>query len=625
MTRQTLITVLMVALAVLLAIAVWLTYWTMSRTSGNDGHGLQSESRTTANTDIATNDEAVTSALTTTSPVSITLSVSNPIGHHDARVEPAELSPSSGETTVALSRFVQAVAADVDSFNPLLSANPTTQTVARLIYPSLLGQDPVSGLVTPTALATGWRIAADGMTYTFTVRSDLNWTDGAPVTSADAQFSLNAVRSSSTSSPFRSTLSLIDDVQAPNEQTLVVRLQSPDCSFLTALLRPILPAHRFASDFSDLASADQSIRPETSAGPFRFVEHRQGDSVLLTPNRDYIAGASMIDEFVLKILPDVAARRAALERGEVNLAYVNSADLRRFVAIPGATLRRYPDDGYSFVAVNLADPGAPTPGQSLDGELIGQAPHPVLGDVRIRQALAAAIDYAALSTLTPETESYRVAGYVLPSVTWAVNDQLEPVETDRELAKELLDAAGWQDEDDNGLRLRTGLPLELTLLVNDDSPQRVATANFLAEQWRSVGIFVTVAVDSFDAATEAVLEQRFDLVLLGWDNMGADPGASPFWHSRSDVPGTGYNFVSYQNAQVDALLDAARTAEGCIEEDRAALYRQIQPLVNSAYAYLFLEGRNAGWVVSDSWEGVLPGPWQIYNHVEEWRPVGLQP
>ena len=530
--------------------------------------------------------------------------------------------PASGESasdTAAL-RFVQAVNQDVDKFNPLLTTNPTTQAVARLIYPTLIGQDARSGLPQPTALATAWSVSDGGRRYRFALRDDWKWSDGVPVTAADVAFTFNALLEPATGNPFGSVMSGVASVSAVDEQTIDVVLSDADCTVLTALQRPLLPAHRYAADFSDLATAEQTITPTVGAGPFLFQAHRPGEAVVLTRNPGSIPQAPSIAEFTLQVIPDAAARQAAFAAGSVDLLYLTPDEYEAAQLAPLAQSVTVPEDGFSFLALNLAAPDNPQPGQDADGARLPQPAHPILGEAAVRDAIASALDYDTLLRELFPRSSYRLGSYVLPTVGWAAAPSLSPIPHDPAAADALLDAAGWRREATGaGTRARDGVPLVFTLLINGESTQQQQMADLIQADLAAVGIEIQVNALGFDDYAQLLLGQTFDAALAIWDNLGPDPGLLPFWHSRADQPGRGFNFVSFQDALVDAKLDQARTDPACSLATRAALYAEIQTQVAAARAYLPLAGRLGVWAVAPEWVDVVPGPWLSYDNVIAWR------
>jgi ABC-type transport system substrate-binding protein len=155
-------------------------------------------------------------------------------------------------------------------------------------------------------------------------------------------------------------------------------------------------------------------------------------------------------------------------------------------------------------------------------------------------------------------------------------------------------------------------------LTNADSEQRVQLGLLLVAKWRQVGINVRFEQMAFDAVADRLLAQQYDMVLIGWDNLGADPANSDFWHSRYDLPGSGANFVSYQNAQVDGWLDEARAALACDPAQRGKLYRQVQRQIYQDLPYIFLSGQVKHWAYPSAWQELQPAPWRFDYNVYQW-------
>ena len=530
--------------------------------------------------------------------------------------------PASAVETEPSRDFVQLVAAGEHLFNPVLTTSDTGAAVLDKLYPRLLGQDVQTGEIVPTELAERWELAEDGRVYTFFLRDTLYWSDGQPVTAADFRFTYAALADPAVQSPYRDRTQAIAQIETPDPYTVVVTLVQPDCAVLQSLRRPLLPSHRYAPDFSDLASNPLNAAPEVSAGPFLFAGHEPGEQIVLTANPAYWRGAPPMQRWVLRTVPDATERHRQMAEGLADLAHFSAEEMASMDPAPsdgGLTWQNVAAPAFHFLALNLADPGNPQPGRDGNGALLVQEPHPLLGERTVRQAIALGIDRARVIEQGMAGRGYALTGDVLPAIPWAHAADLALSPYDPDQARNLLESTGWRDSDGDGVRERDGERLALRLTVNADNPMRMRAAELIAADLAAVGVAVELSPATFEAAAAELIGQRTDLALLGWDNLPADPGLSAFWSSGDDAPGSGANFTSFQGAAVDAWLEEARTLPGCDLAARGELYRQVQRRVAAELPYAFLSGELPAWAHSTRWTGIAPGPWGLNGDVHAWR------
>ncbi len=548
---------------------------------------------------------ALTDAITLTSPAE-QLRINAPVSTQQMR-------PDGGT-------FVQVVERDADTLNPLLTTNATSLAVLQKIYPVLVEQDPASGLATAArGLAESWQFASDGRAITFTLRSGIEWSDGVPVTARDVKFTYDAIRDPAIQNLYRENFANVNDVQLVpgDDQTLVLQLANADCTILQALHQPILPSHRYASATA-AELADPNLWPQISAGPFLLLDWTPNSRITLVRNPTYWAGAPRLDRWEFHVIPDPLARLQALLDGKADWLELAPAQITQAQARDDLTVYQALADSLTFVALNLANPQDPQPGRTGSDVLSPQVSHPILGDLRVRQALSKAVDYAQILHEVYGNRGRQLGAYVLPTIPWAHAAALPTRNFDRIAAQALLEAAGWLDSDGDGIRERDGVRLALSLVTNADSAERVQLGPQLAAQWQAIGIQVNFRALPFDVVADSLLTQEYDMVLIGWDNLGADPANSDFWHSRYDEPGTGTNFVSYQNPQVDAWLDQARTAPACDPGLRGALYRAVQEQIAQELPYILLSGQMKAWAYRAEWQALQPEPWRVDYNVQQW-------
>ncbi len=514
--------------------------------------------------------------------------------------------------------FVQAVAQDADTFNPVLTTDLTSQAVARKILPTLLGQDPHGGLITPTELAERWEISDAGRVYTFYLHTSISWSDGVPVTAADFKFTYAAIADAGVQSPLQASVDPIEQIETPDAHTLVIRLREADCAAFQVLRQPLLPSHLFAADFSDLHSNSFNMTPAVGAGPFLFVEHLPGEKISLRRNDAYWQGPPLLAGWIYGIVTDPAERLALLTAGEVDWMQLTPEQIEQTGTLTNVQVYTQSEDSISFIALNLANPANPQPGQDAAGALIAQDAHPILGDPRVRQAIALTVDTRQINQEVLANLAAPLASYVAPKVKWAAAAALPPYTPNLAQAAALLAAGGWQDDNNDGVRERAGVPLQLTLLTNNDSPSRLQMGELIRQQLAQSGFAVHFEPLDFETLTAALLGQTYDMAMIGWDNLSADPGNSNFWHSRNDLPGSGFNFTSYQNAEIDQLLDNAQRVPTCDPNVRAALYNLTQRRIYEDLPYIFLSSRQTAWAIANRWQGIQTDAWPVDFNVWTW-------
>lgn len=529
----------------------------------------------------------------------------------------ARVEPSAAPTPVI---FVELIDEPVENFNPVLNDSDAARAVQNKILPRLLAQEPQSGEPVPVGLAQGWQWSPDGRTLTLALRGDLAWSDGAPVTSLDAGFTLAAAASPAVESPLQRRMAGIENVELPDDNTLVLRLRAPDCALLQTLALPLLPAHLFAADLSDLRSNPWNNSPTVGAGPFLF-QVANGDVITLGRNNAYPGQRPAIDSYLLRAERDPAARLALVSDGSAQLAADLPAETLLLPAAVGRTALLL-KDGYTFLAINLADPDAAQTGLLPDGSLVQQTPHPVLGDQRVRRAIAAGVDFRAIVSAVYGPNAASLASWVLPSIPWALANDITPYAYSPAQAAALLDEAGWRDAAGDGVRENGEALLQLTLITNADNPLRVQMGERIRDALLALGFAVNFEALDFATARDAVLQQRYDLAIVGFEGLGADPAAVDFFESAADQPGAGLNFTSYQNGSVDSWLSAARMLPGCNPAERGELYRQAQRQIHADVPIIMLSGQLSHVVSSSGWQGLAPGPWAVDAGVEQWTPAG---
>lgn len=517
----------------------------------------------------------------------------------------------------------RAVSADPTNLNPILTADAASTAVTAMLFPRLVGQDPMTGqYVANGGLAERWEVSPDGQVWTFYLRPNVLWTDEDPVDASDFKFTYDAIASDKVDSPYKPLVSSISSIEIVNPLTVRITFSEARCDVLSTLRVGWMPSHLYEPDFSDVMDNPLNLDPEVTAGPFQFQNWLPGESVVLRRNARYWQGAPQIQRMIFRVLPDAEDRLAGLLAGQLDEARIEPRQLSTLIEVPNLSVARFARDGYDFLALNLASPENVQAGLNENGALVFQDPHPILGDHAVRQAIAHAIDLQGIIDTVYLGQGYPLAVNVPPVIPWAHDPSLQLYSYDPDLARALLEDAGWFDTNRDGVREKGTKRLQLRLIYAEDNALYARIAEVIEDQLDAVGFLISVAPVPMRTFSSSLLNQTYDLALSGWIGLGADPDDRELWLAANDRPGSGFNFVSYQNPRIEELLRQGLTVPGCQLQDRAPIYRDVQQIIHDDLPYLFISGTVQNIAYNNRWNQLAPGPWSFYHNVHEWYSIG---
>ncbi len=529
---------------------------------------------------------------------------------------------------------------DIATLNPIITSDGPSAAVEARLYPTLVGVDvrtsnfAVSSLTAPAALATDWSISEDGLTYTFNLRDDWNWSDGTPITAADYKYAFDAINSGETSSPLTYVLDTIDSVDVKDDHTLLIHIKSVDCSALSNINAvPVVPAHVYQAQFpafKDMNDAtDFNMNPPVTAGSFSFANFRPGEQVTLKADQNFPdahLGYVAPEGWIYKNIADENLILEQFKAGEITIGTApedRQNELRDMGKNGEAQVYEYPTNNLRFISFNMGDPTNPVNGLDDQGNPIDQGHHPILGDVKVRQALMYAMNWQELNDKAMGGEGVQLAGPSLPA-SWAFNKDLAPYPFDLDKANQLLTDAGWIDDDNNpdtpriakgAAYAKDGTPLAFKLETNAGNVASESIGVLLQDQWKKAGVALDFQTIDFNVLVENLQGQTYDAIMLFWGYSTPDnpEDLRANYDPHNDVIGSGFNVTSYNNPEVNALMDQAKTLPGCDQTERAKLYGQVQQIlhddvpwiwVNSNIAVVAAPANMANWdptVISRQW------------------------
>ena len=453
----------------------------------------------------------------------------------------AEVSTSGDEGAKTL---IVSLGGDPVSFNPDSNTDDMAWAVASNIFDQLVTLNGNQNI--EPDLATSWDISDDGLTYTFHLAEGVKWHDGEPFSSDDVIFTFDKVKENEAS--MASALKKVESYEAPDENTVVLHMSSPDSTLLANLAwysTAILPKHIYDND-EDWTTLDAATSAPIGTGPFKFVSYTSGQNVTLEANPDYFQGAPQIDRLVFQIATDDDTAYQAFLNGEVD--YISSVPT---AYVPD--IINNPDYKYGVMSSGRR--------YQMCFNMNGQ----YTSDYAVRKAISLAIDRQEISDKGTGGLQAPAYGFYPPFLDWAYNADADIGERDLTAAEKYLTDAGYT-KDSDGYYLHLGLEVFT-------GGNYANCAQVIKSELAEIGIDVTVDVLEESAWIEKVISSGdYDLCILA-GNQGPDPS------NLAVRIGTGgsLNVSQYSSSEVDELLAEAAVTTG--NDARGALYKQVQAIM----------------------------------------------
>ena len=458
-------------------------------------------------------------------------------------------------------------------------------------------------------------LSADYLTVTWKLREGLKWSDGEALTSDDVKFTVEVLSNPDAGAlTGTSGFDLITSVETPDDLTAVLTYSAPYPGYLDQFAYGLFPRHA-TGEPADMANWEWNRNP-VGAGPFIVSNWASGESITMTRNPNYYeTGKPYLDSLVFAIVPEPAAQTAMMLNSEAQMQLwpgefkADYDELLKGIA----TQHLIPGIWNMAIDFNLSAP--------FDGDPTASAPHPILGDIRVRQAIASAIDY---QTLQKDVLKGSAGDSTNPfAYGWYQCDLPRAFDYDVEKANQLLDEAGWVMGDD-GIRVAKGamyaedgtrLSLELQGYTAFDPLQ--LTEEFIVENLKAVGVEARIQNYDFsiifgtfeDNSPRAVGD--YDMLIFDRGFTTEPQGYNFDAYHSSRIPTaenpTGGNYFRWVNADVDAALETAGSSFD-LQTRKDAYCTVGQAVIDDLpQVYLYLFQDNYG--VADNLDGYVLSTW----------------
>ncbi len=465
--------------------------------------------------------------------------------------------------------------ADALTLDPANHRNRETETIIRNMHDGLLTRDSAMNVV--PELAESWT-ALDPTTYEFKLRQGVTFHDGSPMTAEDVKFTFDRLTQENAmdgqTSPRKSLLGPLKEIKVIDDHTVHMILEEP-----WPILPAMLPFQEVVSKAHvEKVGTDGMASDVDGTGPFKLVEWRRGDSVIMERNDNYYGGASdiapvgkaCVDRVIFKVIPENASRVAALLAGDVHI--ING--------LPTHTVKQVENNpGTHVMAVN----GTRSTYIALNNQ------KPPFDDLRVRHAVAYALDRGLIVDKILDGNATLIDGILSPDA-FGKNENLPAYSYDLDKAKALLAEAGYADG------------LDVTLDVDGANKE---TAEAIASLLTKAGIRTKVAVGESSQLTSRYRTKGEpidgQMWLTSWGNGSLDPVGIFVPTHMTAARG---NSSGYSNPEVDSLLEAANTETD--RAKRAELYAKAEAIVNKDLPMVYLWVAKDLYGVSDKLTGWQP-------------------
>ncbi len=449
--------------------------------------------------------------------------------------------------------IVDAFSVSSPTMTPLIAGDAYAAIIHQLVLDTLATRDPQTLEWLPL-VATEWIASADGLSFTFTIREGVRFSDGEALTAADVEFTYRFLMDSKIAAPrTRAYFNRIESVQASGNKVTFQMNEPYFESFEIIAQMPILAEHVYGRYLESIAEAEvfnSSTNLLFGSGPYRMANVNDwlpGQMIELVPNERYwgvLPGT--FSKLVFKTITTDTARLTEFKNGDLDvygarpLEYRELKDNKEIVERTKNFEYFNPRGGYSYIAWNQLKSGKPT----------------IFANRKVRQAM------------TYLTDRQRIADEVFLGYAVAANGPFNPLgkqnneslstrEYDIEQAKRLLAEAGFLDRDGDGvIESKTGEPFTFQLIYPSGSDDYKRMMLLLKDSYVRAGILMEPVPTQWPMVIDALDKKNFDAISLAW-TAGFEVDIYQMLHSSQTEPG-GDNFMNYKNAELDQLVEQAR-------------------------------------------------------------------
>jgi peptide/nickel transport system substrate-binding protein len=501
--------------------------------------------------------------------------------------------------------FRLGTASGIDSLNPYVAFNQDAYSAFEYIYPVLIQYD--SKLHYAPFFAKSWHASNGGKTWTFKTQPNAKWSDGKPLTAADAAWTINTdiKYKDGGAANAAGLVNHIKNATAPNATTLVVNYdQAPGPTWVLGQFQQffILPKHIWAQHLGKNGAGLKTFpnnAPIVGSGPFTLVKFQQNNIAIFKRNNSYWGVKPKIDEFGLQQFPEDDAMVTALKAHNLDAIEI----------VPATAIKTLQNAGFEVSDV---------PGLDQTDFIINSNPnkktHRELLNLKVKEAFDHAIDRQKIDNVT-WLGAARPANSIIPATTPAWhNPHLKTVSFNLALANKLLDQAGFKKGSD-GIRVANGQKMSYNVIAPTDVQSIPRTFQIIQNDFSKIGVQLKEeALDSTAAFAKMTSPnntyQGFDLAMWDWTAL-IDPDFMLSVVTCAQYGG--WSDSGYCNKSYDKMYSEQQLAP--TEAKRRQIVWAMQAMLYSQRPYLWISNDDSVAAVSSNWADFQNTPQGPFNEL----------
>lgn len=498
-------------------------------------------------------------------------------------------SSTSGSSTSSSNILKYGLSGIEGNFSPFISSNTYDSYVCSLIFEPLVTVD-ASGEYVP--YLADWELSDDKLTYTFTLKDGIKFSDGTDMTAEDVAYSYSVPAEEDYAGPRLNVANAIADIKVVDDKTVAFTMASASPANIQNFTYGIMSKEYYAhSSFEELNELNQK-----PMGSGKFVLEDGGYAskqyVKLKTNENYWdsdAKPKIDGVYMLEVADDTVL--SSLESGEIDMCMpaAKAENVESIESMSNAHLVSYLGNGYTFMCFNTT--------------------RPTLAQTEVRQALMYALDRKSFLKAEYGSDDLVSLGMApISPVSWAYpgNDALNAYDYDLDKAAKMLDDAGWKDTDGDGIRDKDGTPLHLNWLVYTDSTWPGTLSSMAYDSWHKIGVDLEITQMDFNTVSSMTMdaepgEKDFDIYTMGF-SLSADPDPTGGLYDADAYVAGGFNASGFRDDKSQELI-----AEGLAEFDqdkRAEIYKEWAIRQNELVPTAIIAYRSEIWGIADRVHGL---------------------